>query len=448
MTSSSAMDLIVFLSVLTFLSFSQAADTASASNSGAISLTEAVSEARRQSPKLQRSGSMAEEASWKKVEAYSGFLPSVNLSTTYLTSYRYALTDITLGGSPVSVPQVVPTSNVAITATLPLFDGFASTNRLLSANSFSEAAKQDYSWTQFQVDREVTLQFYKTLGALILKDVANQNVKTLQDHLNDVSLFKKAGLSTHYDVLRVEVQVSEAQTELLNSVDNIEINRNRLSELFGKDTDVRELSGSLPVLSPELIKSIDVNNLKGRTDLQALENRTEGFRQNESSMERYWVPRINAFGQYQYYNNLNDRFDDRERYREAYQIGVQLNWNLFDGMISIAKSKQSIEQKYQAEKALRIAQIRAQQDASFWKRKYIYFCSVYQSRTADVKKSTESLRLAKEGRRVGARTNTDLLDTETELFRAQAAVINAQVGAVEALINLELATGQKLYTFN
>ena len=164
-------------------------------------------------------------------------------------------------------------------------------------------------------------------------------------------------------------------------------------------------------------------------------------------MERYWVPRINAFGQYQYYNNLNDRFDDRERYREAYQIGVQLNWNLFDGMVSIAKSKQSIEQKYQAEKALRIAQIKAQQDASFWKRKYLYYCSIYKSRTADVSKSTESLRLAKEGRRVGARTNTDLLDTETELFRAQAAVVNAQVGAVEALINLELATGQKLYTF-
>ena len=65
-----------------------------------------------------------------------------------------------------------------------------------------------------------------------------------------------------------------------------------------------------------------------------------------------------------------------------------------------------------------------------------------------MQKATESLRLVKEGRRVGARTNTEFLDTETELFRAQAGQVNSQIGAVEALINLELATGQKLYNFN
>lgn len=443
MTSPTTIKFVALLSVLTCLSYLQAAES-----TPSITLTDAVSEARAQSPKLLRAGSVAEETSWKKIEAYSGYLPTLNLSTTYLTKYKYLLTDVNLGAGPLSIPAVIPTSNVTLTAQLPLFDGFASTNRLLSANSFETSAKQDFSWAQFQVDREVALQFYKTLGAEVLKNVAEQNVKTLEDHLNDVSLFKKAGLSTHYDVLRVEVQVSEAKTELLNSIDNIEINRNRLSEIFGKDTDIRALSGTLPVLSLDLVKNIDINNLAGRVDLQALENKTEGFRHLESSMERYWVPRINAFGQYQYYNNINDRFDDRDHYREAYQIGLSLNWNLFDGLVSIAKSKESIEQKYQAEKTLKIAQIKAQQDASFWKRKFIYFCSVYKSRTADVQKATESLRLVKEGRRVGARTNTEFLDTETELFRAQAGQVNSQIGAVEALINLELATGQKLYNFN
>jgi outer membrane protein TolC len=65
-----------------------------------------------------------------------------------------------------------------------------------------------------------------------------------------------------------------------------------------------------------------------------------------------------------------------------------------------------------------------------------------------VQKSTESVRLAREGHRVGARTNTDLLDAEAELFRAQAGVVNSQVGAIEALINLELTVGKKIYDFN
>ncbi|MFZ3229492.1 MAG: TolC family protein [Pseudobdellovibrio sp.] len=413
-----------------------------------LSLKEAVSETRSQSPKVLRAESVAKEASFRKTEAYSGFLPTLNLSSTYLTKYRYMLTDINLGAGPISIPAVIPTSNIALTAQIPLFDGFTSTNRLSSASSFEIAADQEFNWIQFQTEREVTLQFYKTLGSQILKEVADQNVKTLEDHLTDVSLFKKAGLSTHYDVLRVEVQVSEAKTELLNSIDNIEINRSRLNEIYGKESDPRELNGILPILDAALIKNLDVQNLSSRLDLNALENKTAGFKYAETAMERYWVPHVNAFGQYQYYNNINDRFDDRDHYREAYQIGLNLTWTIFDGMASISKSKQSIEQKFQAEKTLKIAQLKAQQDASFWKRKYIYFCQVYKSRTADVQKATESLRLVKEGRRVGARTNTEFLDTETDLFRAKAGQVNAQIGAVEALINLELATGQKLYQFN
>jgi outer membrane protein TolC len=80
-------------------------------------------------------------------------------------------------------------------------------------------------------------------------------------------------------------------------------------------------------------------------------------------------------------------------------------------------------------------------------RKFTYFCSVFKSRQSDVQKSEESVRLAREGRKVGARTNTDLLDAEADLYRSQAGAVTAQLGAIEALINLELSTGQALYHF-
>ncbi|HEY1080417.1 MAG TPA: TolC family protein, partial [Bdellovibrio sp.] len=52
--------------------------------------------------------------------------------------------------------------------------------------------------------------------------------------------------------------------------------------------------------------------------------------------------------------------------------------------------------------------------------------------------------LSREGHKVGARTNTDVLDAEAELFRAKAGAVNAQIGALEAVFNLELSTGIKL----
>ena len=62
-------------------------------------------------------------------------------------------------------------------------------------------------------------------------------------------------------------------------------------------------------------------------------------------------------------------------------------------------------------------------------------------------KSEESFRLAKVGQKEGTRTTTDLLDAEAELFRAKANAINAQIGSIEALLNLELATGQIFHDF-
>lgn len=413
-----------------------------------LRLNEAVQEALGNSPKVQRSESQYRETGWKKTESYSGFLPTLSANATYLFDKKYALVDVNLGGAPMSIPQVVPTTNLYLTAQWSVFDGFSSTNRYLSSSAFEDSAKSDYDWTRFTVEREVTVLFYKAVAAKELKAVAEQNVRALEDHLKDVRLFKKVGSSTNYDVLRVEVQMSEAQSELLNATDNVEISRARLSEALGSDTDATEVEGALPKLKAEMVASLKEFKVEERKDLESLRQKAEGFRHQEDSAERYWVPRIALFGQYQYYNNRNEGFDDYDNFRDAYQYGVSLTWNLFDGMASISKSKQSIEQKYQAEKTLRQAELKAKRDFDFWKRKYVYYISVYEARLNDIIKAEESVRLSREGQKVGARTNTDVLDAEAELYRAKAGAVNAQIGAIEAIVNLELSTGQKLVQFN
>lgn len=437
------MKTLIFILNLGLLSYAETTKTS-------LSLKEALQEGTSGSLQLQKINSQKEEASWKRVEATSGYLPQISASASYLTDKKYLLTDVQLAGSAntVSIPAIVPTTNMLLTLNYPLFDGFASTNRYQSAKLGEQSAEQEFDWAQFQTQKQITLQYYKTLASQTLEEVANQNIKTLEDHLKDVNLFKKAGVFTNYDVLRVEVQVSEARSELLNSIDNTAINKNKLADLLGKESETRDLDGKLPSLSPDLIKKIDLNDLSTRKDLSSLASKTESITYLTDANSKYLIPKLSFFGQYQYYNNINDKFSDSNAFREAYQLGLNLTWNLFDGAVSMAKSKQSLEQKYQAEKTLRMAQIKSKQDIELWKRKFLYFCSVYQSRLNDVQKTTESVRLAREGRKVGARTNTDLLDAETELFRAKAGVVNAQVGAIEALINLELATGKNIYQFN
>ena len=251
----------------------------------AVTLQQAIDTGMGNSPKLQMMASQSREQSAKRLEAYSGFLPNVSAGATYLTNKNYLLTDVTLGGSQITIPQIIPTSNFTLTASLPLFDGFSNINRLSSASHFEDAAALDLQWSKFQIEREITLQYFRAVAAKTLKTVAEQNVKTLEDHLKDVSLFKKSGLSTNYDVLRVEVQLSEARSELMNSADNMVLARGRLAESMGVE-EVDEVVGDLPNPATQK-KELTLASLQSRGDLKAMSEKTIGFDKLQSASDAY-----------------------------------------------------------------------------------------------------------------------------------------------------------------
>lgn len=430
------------LALLSFFTFSPL------SLAGNLPLSQAVREAETQSPSLQRSASALEEMKWKKAEALSGFLPTVTGSASYLLDKKYAYLDFNLGSGLMSIPQVVPTATYGLGARLPIFDGWANVDRYRAAGDFVQAGHLEFDWAKFQLDREVVLLYYKALGAKLLREVAAQNLSTLEDHLKDVQLFKKAGVSTNYDVLRVDVQVSEARSALMDASDNVAVSKQQLAESLGKPTEDRELTGELPVLKPEILHALRERTGEERLDIQGLRARAGAMDKLEAAAGSHFVPKIFLFGDYQRYNNRDNKaWLTNSAFRDAYDVGIGLSWNIFDGAASIAKSKQSVEQSVQAEKTLQIAELRSRRDFELWQRKFLYFCNVYTSRLGDVQKAHESVRLARAGRKVGARTNTELLDAEADLNRAEAGKVNAQLGAIEALLNLELATGRSLYNF-
>ena len=411
-----------------------------------LELKQVLSEVSGGSLVLQKSEAAVNEQSYRRIEAASAFLPTLTGSVNYLTYKRYMLLDVNLGGGTSVIPQVVPTSQYTLSARWNVFDGFASTYRLMAANQNLKASENEYDWSQFQLQRSTVLVFYKLLAAQQIKAVVLENLQSLQDHLKDTESSKRVGVATQYDVLRTQVQLSEAETELINAEDNITTAYDKLAEALGKEKETRTISGQLPVLEANLVKDVSPDILK-RKDMQALEMKSNAAWYNYQTANKHWFPKVSLFGDYQYYNNRTDGFDDEAAYREGYLVGVNLTWNLFDGFGSFARSGQAESQAVQANRGLQISQIKAKSDYDFWKRKYIYFCSVYKAKSTDIERSSEALRLSKAGRKVGVRTNTDILDAQSDLNRSKIAQINAQIGTIESLINLELAMGQKLYSF-
>lgn len=407
-----------------------------------LTLDTALREVLTDAPNLQASESQMRELHWKRNEALGqGFLPRLKANGNYLTDKKYMFINVPLNGNPVVFPNIFPNSQFNLMAELPLFDGWASTARLQGANRTQEAAQERFDWERFKTEVQVKLAFYQALAARQLRDVAFQNHKVLEDHKREAILFRKSGVSTNYDVLRVEVQYSNALTDLADAEDEITLATQRLAEVLGHEGENRDIQGELPIPQDSLI----ANQGKeiSRADLRAMRLESLAREKEESASGRFWVPELSLFANYSFYNNLTTGLNDWDKYRNFRQVGFMMNWNLFDGGVSYSRAKQTIERKVQSEKQLKMAQLSAIKDLDLWTKRYLSQCRIYRARMEDIKRSEESVRLAKAGKKVGARTDSELLDAELDLFRSRAGAVKAQLGAVEAILHLQLASGRR-----
>jgi outer membrane protein TolC len=420
------------------------AEPATAPSQEALSLQAAQDEALEHSPYYLKAKLQNEEMSWQKLDAASGFLPRLSLEGSHFSAVKFQDLSFSLDpGSPsILFPEIYPYSEFGLQASWSIFEGFAGLNRLAAASRSQEAAQLKEDWALLSLKQELRLKYFQALAAKMLADLAQENVKTLENHRQEVQDLLDNGQGTQYDVLRVEVQLQDAETEKLAADDQVILARRKLSQVMGEGEDPRPLQGELPVPDPALVPESLAQDLGAKPDLVARQLEAEAAAKRENAAASHWLPKVSLIGAYQYYNNSSADLTDEADYQTDYQVGAAASWDLFDGGGSVARQKAAEKQALEAVQDLAAARQQASYDFDFWKRRYRYSCTLYQARLSNVDKSRESVRLATLGEKAGTRTSTEVLDAELDYFRATAGAVSAQMDAVEALINLELALGK------
>ena len=418
---------------------------------GTLTLEDAQKEALSHSPVYRRSQDAEQEAGWGQLEAISdGFLPHVHLKGQYfLPDPEYTNLHVAFPGSsqPITFPGIYPEKTLSLDADLDLFDGFKNIHKLDAANNNHQAAKILSDWTLLQLAEEIRLRFYQALAAQLLSEMSDQNVKTLEDHLRIVQDQLDNGQATKYDVLRVDVQLSEAKSDQISAHDSVALARSALTQAMGLKSDDRTLSGQLPVLDTDaLLKDVTSAQLAESPQLRAKELLARAAEDQSAAAHAFWFPRLSVIGEYQWYNNPDyiGGLVDNDNFRNAYFLGAAASWDLLDGGLSVARANEAGAKALQAKDEYESAQLQTPYDFDLWKRRLISSVSLYKAKLTDVDKAKESARLATVGFKAGTRTTTDVLDAELEEYRASAGLVQAQINSLEALVNLELTIGKKL----
>jgi outer membrane protein TolC len=320
-----------------------------------------------------------ESARGRVKEAWGSVFPSLDLTASYTRN-------LTVPGSFLPAiffdPDASPDELVAVKfgsdnmwnmqlrAEQPLFQAAAFIG-VGAAGRYEELQREIVRGRSQAVVARVSVAFYDVLLAQEAVRLTENTVRRISQTLDDTRKMARAGVSSSYDVLRLEVELANIEPALRRAR-NAERSATRALavELGIDDLDGVEVAGSLAALDVDSLTAAvgapadsaawgDMVALafRQRSELRQLQL-MESLRQAEMRAEQSeYLPRLTLFGTYSINAQQSGRpafFGETEAQR-AYgrQVGVQLTFPLFSGMQRPARV---------AQRRVAVQQVRTQRD--------------------------------------------------------------------------------------
>ena len=182
-----------------------------------------------------------------------------------------------------------------------------------------------------------------------------------------------------------------------------------------------------------------------RVELKALGYRVEAGEAGIRAANSGWLPSVYLTGNL-YYNRPNQRIlPALDKFKETWDVGVSLNWDLWNWGYTSSQTTIAEQAKIQAETTL--AQLKEAIEIDVYQN-YLSLNSIYEK----VEVSAQSVSQAKENYRITAEKYGVQLETSTELIDSEVALLQAKTNYSNALIDFELmrirlekSIGRKIY---
>lgn len=282
-----------------------------------------------------------------------------------------------------------------------------------------KAAKLTYQSVQFQAERtrdymelQVIENYMQLQLAYKMVSVMERSKEASEENYRIAKNSYDQGLLQKSDLLAAEVQVLEMENRLKYARSNVINISGQISVMMNNERDA--IYVPLAELEPaNSITGIDSISLD-RADIRAMRTARTAYQQQYRSNKMSFLPRLNAFGSYELYDDEIFQAD-----ANGYLFGAQLSWDLFDGGKRIGKtlnSKAAFErfsieyEQYLAESKLELEKAyRMLQDAEN---------GLVLSKKV-LKQSEEALRIRKNRFREGLERTSDLLLAEATYAEKQ-----------------------------
>ncbi|MCL8007373.1 TolC family protein [Gelidibacter japonicus] len=282
-----------------------------------------------------------------------------------------------------------------------------------------KAAKSKMEAMALKTERTSEYLAFEVDKAYMQLQLAYKGVDVLQQALNAANANKeladnsfKQGYLQRADVLNVEVRVTEVLNQLQTAKSNVQNASNYLSFLMNDDAYVVYIPTDSLTISVSAMENKTIS--ENRSDIKAMQLATNAYEAMNKADKMSFLPRLNAFGSYELYDDKIFQGD-----ANGYLFGAQLSWDLFQGSKRIGKAQKS---KAEFEKSqLEYSQYVSQSNLELNKARRAYLDAENKLRltSLSLKQSEESLRIRTNRFKEGLEKTSDLLMAETQFAQKQ-----------------------------
>ena len=392
-----------------------------------LSLDDCLRLARQSQPLLTAAAAGVAAAGEAVDEARAPFWPEVDLSGGYHRWQMRAFLPSGLVIPGLGVPKLIgPLDdwNGGLSSRVTLYDFGARRAGLDAARARLAGAQADDAATQADVRLSVQSAFYVLAAAQDLVGVAERNLARTESHLALARARHDAGAVPEADVLRTQAEVAAARLQLISARSRDRTAAGQLNTVMGRPAEtpvaIAPPDADAPPPATATIEADIERAVARRPELKSAQRGLDAARATVDAARAARAPRLQADGSF----GWNDT--DFLPQTKQWQVGVSVDLPVFDAgsrAHRIARSRADLARE-QAVYDSRVLQVRQEVWAAASELQRAW--DSIAADKANVRASEESLRVERERYQSGAALITDLLDTQTALATAEAALAEAR----------------------
>ena len=405
---------------------------------GKLTLKDALKLALTHNRTLQIAIEEKKTAKGRILEAYGEVLPQVSLDGTYT---RLDSDSINVDGENIDLGQLDNYSG-ALSVKQPIFRGGAAAAALRASKFYQTLVDEDVRKAIQNTIYETVKAYYHLSLMQEQYHVTQTNAALAESHLSDVRIKRKFGVASDFNVLRSQVELSNARAVSISYQNKLHQAITHLLKTMGVSQESQiELTDRL-TYKPISVKEDEVvrKAFLSRPDLAGAE--LEMKLQEESlkrAYSKYW-PEIDAFYGYSL-SKPDPHFSPKNDWGDAWKAGIEMKIPIFDGL----KREGRVVQERATLKQKHIGLLETQEQALFEVRNAILnlkdAAESVSVQKLTLEKAGEGLRLAEVGYREGTLDQVSVLDARAALTKAQLLYYKSLYNHCLARLGLQRAMG-------